>query len=55
MNDEWLVLKVSNDLRLPCLMCIGQKEQLSDWRDAKMKPEYLRTMMQARLRSHITR
>ena len=53
----WVVISVSGDIRIPCLMCIASEKGLTEieWRKATFTSEQLKTHLIPRMRQHLYR
>ena len=57
MDDEWVLLCVSGDIRLPCPLCLQSAKGLptEDWKSATMERAQLQTHLVSRFRQHLAR
>ena len=45
----------SNDLALPCVLCLAKDQGHSDYKDADLTPSMVHTKLKTRLRQHFQR
>ena len=57
VDSEWIIIEVSGDVCLPCVLCLMAEEGLEtkDWKNATMTREQLPTKLFSRLRQHLAR